>query len=474
MLKFEQKANSRVESEPKSSLSLNKKQKRIGIRPILPLALLVLLFTPVTPGCGGSPIGKFCSVPALDQTFSDPAPELLEIAEIVSAKCLSCHQTDGIGPIALDSSDAIEQNRQAIGSAIQNGSMPPWLPSSCCSEFLYDRSLSDDEKLKVLHWASIDEPVATTEEQKLEVESALAVTPNILSRVDHILELPEPYLPQASGHGGDDHRCFLVDWPFKDTRYVTGFNPLPDKRAIVHHLLVSAVSGDSIKDLKIRDQSDPRPGFDCREGLGMLQTNLLGGGLVGSDLPRGIGMKIEAGSMMLINIHYSMAHAAAELDNTKVALKLDLKAREYETYPIMNPIWMVDEAMKIEAGEKDATFFFHYNPALLSGGKTFYIQSVYPHMHAYGSRFAVRVLKKNRKVKQCALEIPAWEFGWEQSYWLKDPIKVEPEDNLYVECQFDNSKPPKHSSSHSKNRDIAWGDGDQEMCVALLGVTKTP
>jgi hypothetical protein len=195
--------------------------------------------------------------------------------------------------------------------------------------------------------------------------------------------------------------------------------------------------------------------------------------LIGSDLPRGIGMKINAGAKMLVNIHYSMAHAPALPDATSIELKLDSSAREFITIPVMNPIWMVDKAMRIKAGQSDATFFFRYKPTIITGGKAMYIQSIYPHMHAYGSKFAVRVIR-NGKVRQCLLEVPEWEFGWEQSYWLTTPFRLGVDDELYVECHYDNTKSPAHAANLHSSRDIAWGEGDQEMCVALLGVTKDP
>lgn len=36
----------------------------------------------------------------------------------------------------------------------------------------------------------------------------------------------------------------------------------------------------------------------------------------------------------------------------------------------------------------------------------------------------------------CLLEIPAWDFHWQGSYGMREPVRLEPGDKLRVECTW--------------------------------------
>lgn len=63
----------------------------------------------------------------------------------------------------------------------------------------------------------------------------------------------------------------------------------------------------------------------------------------------------------------------------------------------------------------------------------------------------------------CLLDIPAWDFDWQGSYSLREPVTFEPGDVLSIECNFDNS---------TSDRDVTWGEGtDDEMCIGFFYTT---
>ena len=48
-----------------------------------------------------------------------------------------------------------------------------------------------------------------------------------LTRVDRTLEMPGPYTVQLSP---DEYRCFVLDWPETQDKYVVGFSSNPRKK----------------------------------------------------------------------------------------------------------------------------------------------------------------------------------------------------------------------------------------------------
>src|SRR5690606_23874372 len=105
---------------------------------------------------------------------------------------------------------------------------------------------------------------------------------------------------------------------------------------------------------------------------------------------------------------------------------------------VANPAWLVGGGMEVEAGDPDAAFYYAMEPDLFTRDRPVLVQNVVPHMHEFAT--SLRVLAKHDDGSTtCLLEIPHWHFGWEQPFWLAEPVLLGDDDELYVECHFDNS-----------------------------------
>jgi hypothetical protein len=289
--------------------------------------------------------------------------------------------------------------------------------------------------------------------------------------VDVELEMPREYVPDPDPGETDDVRCFVLDWPVDETMYVTGFEPVPGNRSVVHHLIVAAIEPDDL-DYLPEEEGDGPAGFDCEGGFGRIPLGelvVLGGSLLGSDFPDGLGRRVRRGSKIILNVHYSTAHGGAGPDRTRLRFRLDETAREGEGMAVSNLAWLVGDGMKIDAGDPDAVFWYWYEPTLFTRGETVWLRSISAHMHYFGSRILVRILREDGS-RKCLLEIPDWDFGWEQPYWFAEPVRLDPGDQLYLECHFDNSA--RNQPNADPPRDIAWGNDNQDMCAAFIGFTR--
>jgi hypothetical protein len=416
--------------------------------------------------CKGSPDeGPWCSA---GQKAPEPASASLawhrDAKPIFDQKCGRCHDEGGIAPLSLSTFADVSANLSLVRKVVAERTLPPFLAASCCSSYANDYSLTDDEMQKVLGWIDQGGP---------EGDPAAAQPPRPpiggLSKVDISVKMKESYTPAPPSGTTDDTRCFVIDWPLDRAAYVTGLDPRPGNRSIVHHLIVGLVGPGDADDAVARDAKDPRPGFDCSGGFGDLRNvTSLGGSLLGGDFPRGIGALVEPGSKILLNVHYSTAKTTGA-DQTAIDFRVDDTARNAKTIVVANPLWLVGDAMEIPAGEKDAVFFYKFVPELFTGRKPVELQGVVPHMHYFATQVTVRALHKDGS-RSCLLEIPRWEFGWEQPYWFAQPKRLEPEDEIYVECHFDNSA--ANQPAGTGPRDIAWGGDNQDMCSAFVTFTE--
>lgn len=438
-----------------------------------PLATCLVLFAGVLSGClDVIPPQPFCA-------DSHPQPAAVtravtwhqDIQPLVAARCARCHGPDGNAPFALQTYDDAFKWRAAIRQAVATRAMPPWFAAPCCNTFTNDVSLTDPQIALVDAWVAAGAPEGDATQAG---ESLPAI--GGLSRVDVTVSMSAPYLPMPRPGRVDDHRCFVLDWPLSQGAYVTGFSPRPGARKVVHHLVVAAVKSDHGEDLRRLEGKDGRPGFACEGALGQLQVQaIIGGSLVGSDYPDGLGHFVPPGMKLVLNVHYSLAGAMAEPDQTRLDFRVDPIAKPFKTLPIANPAWLIADGMRVGAGEKDKIYSFQYDPVLLTQKKTIFLRGYSPHMHALASRQKFAVVRGNGQV-DCMTEIPAWEFGWEQPYWFATPVRFDKGDQLFVQCHFDNSaeNQPIVGGVRQPPRDIAWGAENQDMCAGFVTYTVEP
>ena len=72
------------------------------------------------------------------------------------------------------------------------------------------------------------------------------------------------------------------------------------------------------------------------------------------------------------------------------------------------------------------------------------------------------------------LDIPRWDFHWQNAYTLASPVHAEPGDVVRVTCRHDVAK--RTHGGHgvpTTPRYILWGEGTtDEMCLGILQVTR--
>jgi hypothetical protein len=294
-----------------------------------------------------------------------------------------------------------------------------------------------------------------------------------LPRVDVTLKMPEPYTPRVVP---DDYRCFVLRWPRTTPSYVTGINGVPGNSKIVHHVALYLVDGEAAKFPPQWDAADAVPGYECFGGpFGnrpqQFPVKLLTAwlpGYQGQTFPRGGGVLVPPGSTVVLQMHYSSLEAAPGADQTAMEFSLaDTVTRRLAYQPFLKFDWVAGQ-MPIPANATEVVHEHKADPrpnfgllgSPLDTSKGFNLEAVMFHMHTMGRRGELW-LHKADKTRVKVLEIPRWDFHWQQEYQLKEPVRFSPGDELRVRCVFENTGPNAKMSN--------WGENsDEEMCVANL------
>jgi hypothetical protein len=251
---------------------------------------------------------------------------------------------------------------------------------------------------------------------------------------------------------------------------------IPGRPEIVHHVIAYRVPPQLWEAVQALDAAEVGPGYTCfggpLDGKGSLpQIAAWAPGSLGRDLPAQTGLKMEPGSKIVMQIHYHTEHGTSAPDQSKLLFKLDeTVAKEAFVMPFTNPDWGRQHTMPIPAGQMGVKHSysapFSDYVASATGGRvpataTLQIYSSALHMHLLGQTTRLQVERKDTS-STCLLEIPRWNFHWQDNYVFKQTITVEPGDRMNLECTFDNPGA----------KDVNWGEGtEDEMCIGFVYVT---
>lgn len=397
-----------------------------------------------------------------------------DVKPILNRSCLGCHNSGGIGPFELTTYEQVKGIKSLVADAVKTKRMPPWQPADGCHEYVGDSSLSETEIKTIVDWVE----GGAVEGDPSQDKSLPPAKPETISRVDLTIKMEKPFSQYKTP---DDYRCFVADWPEKETRYVTGMQVKPGNLSVVHHVIVVAVPPAELQKLAKLEAEDPEPGYSCYGSPGQgLRTVSLGSWVPGAasrDFAKGTGIEVEPGSKIVMQMHYNVLSNSPKPDQTSVEFKIDAQVdKKLQTMPVVNPQWVIGKTMGIPAGVSDQKHAFSFDPFVgllgqkIESEKPILLQTANLHMHTRG-KSAKLLIKRKDGSETCVLNIPRWDFNWQGEYTLKKPITLNPGDQIGIECVFDNSagNQPTIGGKQQKPVDLNWGEGtNDEMCLGAV------
>lgn len=188
-----------------------------------------------------------------------------QVQPIMQTNCVSCHLEGEIGyeVFSMASPEEIMAAARDIQLVINTGYMPPWPPSEVSPHFLYERTLTDEEKAIISAWVSAGAPMGDAD-TAVHAEPAQTVPPVV---PDLTLQMPAPYTPNPEN--SDDYRCFMLDPGFTEDTYITGYDIIPDNTASVHHTILFLATEEQRAEAEAKNGADGQPGWTCYGATGL-------------------------------------------------------------------------------------------------------------------------------------------------------------------------------------------------------------
>ena len=225
-----------------------------------------------------------------------------DVAPILEAKCVACHEEGGIGPFAMNNYAMVKGFSPMIREVIRTDRMPPYNADPHVGKFQDDKNLSPAEIKTLVHW--VDEG-APRGEGKDPLGAKHLVAPEWpLGKPDLVLNVPAYTIPAT---GVVDYQHPFVVNPLTEGKWLRASTVKVEQRQGVHHILTGYMT------------EVPKPGqqaFENKWGVSV------GGYAVGAEsevAPKNVGSYIPPGGAIGIQAHYT-PFGKQVVDHSKIAL----------------------------------------------------------------------------------------------------------------------------------------------------------
>jgi Copper type II ascorbate-dependent monooxygenase, C-terminal domain len=449
-----------------------------------------------------------------------------DVAPILDEKCTTCHHLGGIAPFSLTTEADAKAHAAGIVQMTRAGLMPPWMPGPDSAPIIGRdlRRLTPSELSTLAAWSAGGAPAGNASD--LHSTPSLGAGPTGPGTT-LTLAPAKAYTPHGVGGAIDDYHCFLLDPKLTQNMFVTGALIKPQRTGIVHHVILYDASGAQATAARQLNATSGGKGWSCFGGPDLPidlsdpgSADRLGQppwiaawvpGHTTNDLPNGTGVLLHKGDLIVMQVHYNLIEAAGPdrsqaqlrlrpasanlipLQTQLIAAPVELPCPTGVTGPQCNRNRAIQNEVK-EYGIENA-----YIPTALLQlcGKTLAdypqdvgagtsigtscdraitqketIYGVAGHMHLRGRDIQL-TLDPGTPKQQTLLHIPAWDFHWQDVYYLVHPLTVGPGDTIRVSCTFDNSRAaqPVIDGKQLVPRYVVWGEGTtDEMCLGMLDV----
>ena len=275
--------------------------------------------------------------------------------------------------------------------------------------------------------------------------------------MDATLDIGGDYLPADTR--ADDYRCFVVDPGLPADKLLVAYEVVPGEPRVVHHaVLYMLASDEAAAAAAALDAAEAGLGYTCFGGArveGAASVAAWAPGTPVTRYPDGTGVRVPGGRKAVLQIHYNLA-AGALRDHTRVQLQLaDTVPHEAVLAPLANG------DLSLPPGQPLVT-----SAAVgdVPDGPGFDMLGVYPHMHLRGRTLRVERLRDDQAT--CLLNVPSWDFHWQEFFFYDSPVDLRAGDRLRITCGYDTS---------ADTKTVTWGEGTaDEMCVAGIYAVPRP
>lgn len=404
------------------------------------------------------------AAPALGRNAGSSAPTFYKnVLPILQQHCQACHRAGEIAPMPLVTYAQTRRFAAQIKHNVTRRIMPPWFADPCCGHFSNDPSLTAQEIAALAAWADAGAPAGNPRDAPPARQWAAGW---MIPQPDDVITMPTPVsLPAA---GDVEYTYEIVPTHFTKDEWVQLSEIRPSSRANVHHAVVYVRPPNSKwlahAPIAVPFTASTLTNPQDRRDAKWTDADILlvyAPGSSPDNWPAGMAKLIPAGSYLVFQMHY-ITKGRAATDQTSIGL---IFAKQPPAQRVLT-LQLTNDWFIIPPGDPDYRAEVHGtipNDCLLL--------SFFPHMHLRGKKFEYNIVHPNGTPGGAAETLlrVSYNFYWQLSYRLAQPLFLKAGTELQAVAWFDNSKNNPHNPDPTVA--VRWGDQTyNEMMVGFFDV----
>ena len=375
------------------------------------------------------------------------------VSRILQDRCQECHRPGQVGPMPLMSFEDALSWSEMIREVVSEKRMPPWHADPKHGKFLNDRSLSTGERDTLLGWIKQGCPKGDMADVPAAKQWASGW---MIGKPDVVFEMPyEIKVPADAGTRGIAYKYVIVPTNFTEDKWIQAAEARPGAREVVHHIIVYVGDKSGLGGLL---------GNRARNGPNAVRSDGIGNGFLAAyapgDMPLilrpGQAKKVTKGAVLVFQMHYT-PDGVERKDRSSVGLIFakEPPKNEVRTRAIAQSRFQIPPGAKAHAVESKSMF-----------DRDVDLYSFLPHMHLRGKDFEYVAILPDGK-KKTLLSVPKYDFNWQTSYRLAQPLRLPAGSRIECLAHFDNSADNYNNPDPTKL--VRWGDQTwQEMMIGFV------
>ncbi|MEP7271968.1 MAG: thiol-disulfide isomerase [Acidobacteriota bacterium] len=395
-----------------------------------------------------------------------------DVAPILFANCATCHRPGEMAPMSLLSYKEVRPWARSIREKVVSREMPPWYADPNHGQFANDPSLSAEQIETIKNWVD----GGTREGNPKDLPPAPKAS-NIgwkFGEPDIVLSMSaEATIP---ADGTIPYRYYAVPTNFTEDKFVQFAQIKRGDPRVVHHVIVSVrepgqgplpeageINRAGQQRVNPEVARDPQRQQQAAQRENNPDSMLLGWapGMSPLTLSQGNAKLVKKGSVLVFQMHYT-ANGVASKDRT--AIGLYFAKGPVEKRMITRGVTTDPRKLVIPAGDSNfesrSSYVFNEDS---------HIYMFMPHMHVRGKDFEYKLVYPDGKEK-ILLKVPKYDFNWQLSYFLKEPLAAPKGSRLECVAHHDNSLNNKFNPDPTIT--VRWGDQTwEEMMIGWIDYT---
>ena len=395
-----------------------------------------------------------------------------DVAPILFKNCVNCHRPGEMAPMSLLTYAQARPFARSIREKVELGTMPPWHAEAPAGTFLNERQLTSTEKGILVRWASNGAPEGDPKDMPPVPSFPTGWT---IGTPDAIFTMAKPYDVPASGEIA--YQFVQIPTNFTEDKWAQAIEIRPGVRSVVHHVLVFASEpGGTPRQQPFVQRPGGGNGRGAAQVAPALAAALRGraqnaatnrGPLIATTAPGtnaqlfqpGKAMRIKAGSILTLQIHYT-ATGKAEKDSTSVGF---IFAKEPPQQEVRSSAF-INAQLTIPAGATN-----HRVDSVIDFNQDAHIVALFPHTHLRGKNWEYQLTYPDGR-EEVVLAVPRYDFNWQTYYQFAKPIAAPKGSTLRAIAHYDNSA--NNKANPDPKVEVRWGDQTWEE-MQYSGITYT-